>query len=684
MIRQYEDQRLERLADLLVNYACLDFSQKATTSEKGDEVDAIALGLNIMAEELLEFREKEKKYIARISDLNAELEKKVADRTRLLTESEEKYRSIFHHNPLPMWVIDLDTLRFQDVNEAAIKHYGYSREEFLAMTALDIRPEEERARFLLLGRKSCCRPYSTGIWKHLKKDGSVIHADVNVCQMQLGNRPARLVISHDVTQQVRAGEELLKSEKLFRALIEKNEDMMALSLPDGTLLYCSPSITTVLGYMTEEFSQLKMYDVIHPDDFDREKIMEILNVPGKSTWLVQRMLHKDGSYRWCEGTVTNMLHDPDIRALVSNFRDITERKTSEELLQKALTRSNHAQKVAHVGHWEVDLQTRQSEWSDEVFRIYGLDPLKAVPSYDLFLSLVHPDDLERVKSIAGTSLKTLEPFNYFHRIIRPNGEVRHVLANGEYELDKNGKAVRLFGVAMDVTELKIKEAKLKESNKELETFIYRLSHDLRGPVASAKGLLKVVGAETGEEQTRRYMVMLEALAERQDYMLQNLLKVMKTRGKQLQLTAVEPLPLIKQVLSNLEHTEGFSRITINIACALDGPMRTDKELLYSILLNLVENSIKYRDREIANPEISFSIGVTENNRVVIRIADNGIGIPEHEKDHVFDMFHRATGEASGSGLGLYLVKNAMETLNAVITIEAGKEKGSAFVLDFPR
>ncbi len=128
-------------------------------------------------------------------------------------------------------------------------------------------------------------------------------------------------------------EDVIRNEKLFRALIEKNADMMTMSLPEGNLLYASPSLTAILGFSTEEFYSRPAFEFIHPDDF--REVKGLLDSPGQSFFVQQRMLHKNGSYIWCEGTITNMLHDPNINALVSNFRDITERKKAEQKILKA-------------------------------------------------------------------------------------------------------------------------------------------------------------------------------------------------------------------------------------------------------------------------------------------------------------------------------------------------------------
>ncbi|MBC8047198.1 MAG: PAS domain S-box protein [Fimbriimonadaceae bacterium] len=124
---------------------------------------------------------------------------------------------------------------------------------------------------------------------------------------------------------------VIKNEQRFRALIEKSSDMKTLATEDGELTYGSPSITKALGYSLEEFLHTSVFDIIHPDDIPAflEIKVDILQTPGKSSYFQQRRRHKNGKWVWCEGSITNMLHEPGVHALVANFTDISEKKIAE-------------------------------------------------------------------------------------------------------------------------------------------------------------------------------------------------------------------------------------------------------------------------------------------------------------------------------------------------------------------
>ncbi|HRE77361.1 MAG TPA: PAS domain S-box protein [Flavobacterium sp.] len=135
-----------------------------------------------------------------------------------------------------------------------------------------------------------------------------------------------------------AEEIILKNEKRFRALIEDGSDMITLTTLEGKIIYGSPSVPKLFGYTLEEILNTSAYDLIHPDDITElvHEIRSVLEIPGKSFLNQHRILHKNGEWIWCEGTFTNLLHEPGIEALVSNFRDISEKKEAEIKLQQNL------------------------------------------------------------------------------------------------------------------------------------------------------------------------------------------------------------------------------------------------------------------------------------------------------------------------------------------------------------
>lgn len=364
--------------------------------------------------------------------------------------------------------------------------------------------------------------------------------------------------------------------------------------------------------------------------------------------------------------------------------NITEFKDTQRQLELTLERFNQAQKTAHLGLWEVDLSTGKNMWSDEAFRIYDLEPQSVEPTYELFLKYLHPEDQEMGRSVTENARQNLMPFSFTHRIITAKGHVKNLLAVARYEFDKKlKKPTGLYGICLDITEVTEKEKKLEAVNKELETFIYKLSHDLRSPIASVTGLAKIAQLETSDATAKKYFELINDLMEKQDGILQTLVKAMILKDRNYSVQDVDLNELINEILQSIQNIPGFKETTIKTNCAVAGTVKLDYQSTYSLLQNLVVNGIKYRKRNIEQSIVEVRIDRDGQNRIRIEISDNGMGIREDIKDKVFDMFYRGSNYSTGSGLGLYLVKNAVEKMGGTISLESRENVGSTFKISLP-
>ncbi|MGH8004836.1 MAG: PAS domain S-box protein [Limisphaerales bacterium] len=261
---------------------------------------------------------------------------------QFLRESEERHRILFESNPNPVWVFDLETLAFLAVNEAAVRKYGYSREEFLSMTIADIRPPEDIPAVRDFVTKIGPGVMEAGVWRHRLKDGRVIYVQSILQFLVFEGRRASFALVTDVTERKRTEEELQASEQRFRALIENSSDAIALVSPDGAIKYASPSTERILGYSPAEFVGRNAFEFIHPDDLPQTKrhLVELLNKPELLARVEYRIQHKDGHWLWMEGVGSNLLSEPAVGVIVINFRDITERKRADEKFRTAVESSS--------------------------------------------------------------------------------------------------------------------------------------------------------------------------------------------------------------------------------------------------------------------------------------------------------------------------------------------------------
>jgi PAS domain S-box-containing protein len=370
------------------------------------------------------------------------------------------------------------------------------------------------------------------------------------------------------------------------------------------------------------------------------------------------------------------------------FRAIKESKEKKDKLEieKNLIESEkrlaEAETIAHLGSWEVNLLTSREFWSNEVYRILGLTPLEIEPSQSNFLTYVHPDDLKAVKNKISEAEKTCSSFDYSTRIIRKDGSVRNIYSNGKFITDKQGKAIREIGILQDITETKKMETDLKALNKELETFIYRASHDLRGPLTSIIGLTTVSKSEITDKLALKYLAMIESSAQKLDATLVSLVQSMTLRDMVVNFKEISFDDLVAETLSQLKFHEGFSKIKIEVNNTVHDSFKSNKLILSSVFQNMIQNSIKYQNYHNGPSTLHINI-CKKDGGVEIIFKDNGIGIDDFLQDKIFDMYFRGTTSVSGSGLGLYIVKIGIEKLKGTIRLESVKNKGTTFTIFLP-
>jgi PAS domain S-box-containing protein len=271
-----------------------------------------------------------------------------------------------------------------------------------------------------------------------------------------GNMVGAFVTSVNITEQKRSQHQLIVNEKRYRALVENSNDAIVILTPQGKTLYASPSIEKVLGYTEQEIFNLDLFSLIHPNDLDevQNKLKQAKANPGVPiSGYLSHVLHKDGTWRWLENTITDMTHDPAIGGIVDNFRDITEKKKAENQLYYLQLKMDAAIRVAKLGYWEWDTKEDKITWSDRVYEIYDVD--KDIPlSFSTVFNCVHPDDrLKYTEMVTQWSIeKKGGPLEY--RVRRRDGSVRYVQSDREIVTNENGEVIKFTGSVLDVTEHK--------------------------------------------------------------------------------------------------------------------------------------------------------------------------------------------------------------------------------------
>lgn len=222
-------------------------------------------------------------------------------------------------------------------------------------------------------------------------------------------------------------------------------------------------------------------------------------------------------------------------------------------------------------------------------------------------------------------------------------------------------------------------------NKELDRFVYSVSHNLRSPLMSVLGLLNIAKKEVESKDISRlleYFEMMNESVEKLDHTLKEIVDYSKNARIEVKVEKLNIRELLNECLEKLKYLDGASKVKYTIVIDGSEVIYCDPYRLSVIFINLISNSIKYRDSN--KPKNTLNITVrTYPTKTTVTLRDNGIGIFEDHVNKVFEMFYRATERSTGAGLGLYIVKETMDRLKGKISIDAAIEVGTTVDLDIP-
>lgn len=241
-------------------------------------------------------------------------------------------------------------------------------------------------------------------------------------------------------------------------------------------------------------------------------------------------------------------------------------------------------------------------------------------------------------------------------------------ANEIYRLEQDTKA------QMDYLEI------VQKKNTELDSFFYRVSHDLKGPISSLLGLNAIIEFEDFGVEEKKYFAMYQKLSLRINNIVMDLINITRISSDKIVPTEIDFMQLIEDCIQSYSYFDNFDRIQFNIEVEEDLTFRSEWVIVNTILQNLIENSIKYMREDVKKPYISVRI-FTKAGNLYIRVKDNGQGISEEYQSKIYDMFFRANEKADGSGLGLYILKRAVERLQGQVSLKSKPGKGSSFTIN---
>jgi two-component system cell cycle sensor histidine kinase/response regulator CckA len=357
-------------------------------------------------------------------------------------ESRQLLRAIFDGALDAIILVD-DDGTFADANPAASKLFGLPHVELLGCKLADFTSPGQDVHAELQKRS-----HMVAVVPVRLRDGTVRTLELSAVANVIPGK--HLKVLRDVSDRVAAEEALRRNEALFRAVIEKSSEVISLTTRDGTTRYLTPAAWRLLGYAEDDGRNLRDQVIREDRVLIASELERLIRTGDRDMAMDIRVLHRDGSVRWIESTGTNLLDDPDVGAIVGNYRDITARKHADEELRASRDTLEEAQSIARLGSWSKSLRDEVIIWSNECYRIFGLE-VGSPMSKRRFYESVHPADRERVRSSSPEELASGESAEVEYRVQLPDGRIRWVLQRMLAE-QSPGRPTRVRGTIQDVTE----------------------------------------------------------------------------------------------------------------------------------------------------------------------------------------------------------------------------------------
>ncbi len=632
-----------------------------------------------------------------------------------LRDSESRYRELFSGNPHPMWVYDNETFGFLAVNDAAIAHYGYGRDEFLAMKVFDIRPPEEVQKLRDHLAQPGPRPNRNGLWRHRRKDGSIIRVDIASRSMMFGDRPAELVLSSDVTQRELTAERLRVSEENLSITLQSIGDAVIATDAEGRITRMNATAERLTGWQLADATGHALPDIFWivdaetriPSASPADRVLasgEIVALSNHTT-----LLARDGQeFQIADSAAPIRNGAGEIVGVVLVFSDVTEQYRVRNALATSANLLERTGEIAKIGGWELNLQTRAPYWTQQTFRIHGLDPLNP-PTFRQWLDTYPPAAQTTVRSAIDAAISYGTAFDLELQIVNARGEPIWVQMQGFAEQEA-GKTVKLLGAIQDITErrravdelyqhrhhledlvatrtVELRAAQLlaETANQAKSAFLANMSHEIRTPLNAIIGLSYLLRRSgTTPEQTDR-LRKIDTAGRHLLSIINDVLDLSKIEAGRLQLEDTDFH--LATVLDNVASIMAESARAKGLRIVVEGDsvpvwLRGDVTRLRQALLNYAGNAVKFT--QAGHIELRARLLEEVNGELLVRfeVVDTGVGIPTEQLSQLFEAFEQAdvstTRRFGGTGLGLTITRRLARLMGGEVGADSEPGSGSRF------
>jgi PAS domain S-box-containing protein len=513
-----------------------------------------------------------------------------------------------------------------------------------------------------------------GKWKWILDRGKVVERSSK-------GKAIRVTGTHiDINERKKNEETLRENEEKYRRLVENAPIGIAI-LANEKILYANKELTRIGGFDSiEEIIGMSVKEFI-PDAAGYTKYKE------RESLVISK--GEDAPLRAVQvKTVSGKLLDVEVVSIPVTFdgkpamqvliHDISDRNKAIRELARSRELLNQLFENSPMGIVLLDDSFKVSSINkgfESIFG-YGIDEIKGKSLMDLIIS---PELKEEADSLNNSAIKGeidhIESYRY-----NKAGDKVHVLIYALPVMEED-KHIGIYGIYIDIGQRINAEEELKTRNLELDNFVYKVSHDLRAPLASILGLINLTKLEDDINNQTYYVELMEGQVNKLDHFIRDILSHSKNLKMSVSTDKIDFEEIVQKCFDDLSYLKATSKVVRKLSIA-EGDFYSDKWRINEIFRNLIGNAIKYRDQVAKENIVEVNISIDEKGSTIV-VADNGIGIAEDKLPHVMEMFYRGTESSDGSGIGLYIVQKAVEKIEGKIEIESKPNEGTKFKIWLP-
>lgn len=375
----------------------------------------------------------------------------------------------------------------------------------------------------------------------------------------------------------------------------------------------------------------------------------------------------------------------DRKGLVNGCSVFRKDVTQKVEIIKKLRESEHdlkeAQKIANIGNWNWDMVQNDLKWSDQQYEVFGQDPKCFEANYEGLMSIVHPKDRQLFDNDIRESIANNRLQDMVHRIILPDGSIRFVHERGKVYYNKKKNPIRMTGTTQDVTLIEKAKQHILKQYKELQNFVYIISHNVRGPVSTLQGLVSIF--EDGNDELNTEIIgRIQTTVDVLDGTIKDLNHALSLqKASDTSFEWIDLAQIVSDIEQLLAKDIATNKAKIESHFSMAPKAYGIKSYFTNIVYNLLLNSIKYK-ADTRAPHILISSGPMDGGGIRITVTDNGKGMElnDEKRKRIFDMYGRLSSDSGGKGLGLYLVKTQIETMKGSIEVQSEVDKGTVFTI----